>query len=100
MKHRFSEVEQDPPAGRSPFDRLGAPTKPGETLLDGVGRRLGLSVGGNRDNDEIIGERGDFRNVQNEKIRGLFLEGRPDSGVDELDGRDRFAQTSRESGDP
>ena len=52
----------------------------GEDTVDVVGNRSGLPFGFARTDDQIIGDRGQLGNVEDEDVGGFFVEGSPGDG--------------------
>ena len=72
-------VEEDPSSGRLSLDRNGAPVQRLHLRFHGVGDRLRLALGCRRTDHEVVGERGNFREIQDEEIGRLLVQGRRDA---------------------
>ncbi len=80
MGHDVAEIDQDPRRRRSSFNAHWAGTGCGQHPVDMIGDGACLSIGLRGTQDQIVGDRGQFRNVEDEDIRGLFVEHRPRDG--------------------
>lgn len=77
MGHDVAEIDQDPGGGGGPFDAQGTGTGCGQHPIDMIGDGTCLSIGFRGAQDQVVGDRGQFRNMEDEDIRGLFVEHRP-----------------------
>ena len=72
--HHVAEVHDDPFRGRRPFDAQRSVTLGAEHITDMIGNRPSLAFGFSGAQHQIVGDGGEFRNVQDEDVCGLLVE--------------------------
>jgi hypothetical protein len=77
VHHEIAVIEQDPPAFPDPLDAQRPQPFLLERFLDVMGDGRDLPVGRSRAEEEKVGERGPFPDVQRTDVGGLFLLGQP-----------------------
>jgi len=74
VDHKIDVIQEDPLAFFVSFDVQGASSQFAESFFDAFGDRLVVAAGGAGADDEVVGERTDFVQVDDDDILRLFVE--------------------------
>ncbi len=76
VRHHVAEIQQDPSGVGGALDAQGAATPARQRGVDVVGDGLDLTLGFSRADDQVVGDGGQLRNVQDEDVGGFLFQRR------------------------